>query len=210
MADEESQWRSEPGSGFARDRERLIAAVSKVAAEHGYAGLTVEQVLGYADLPREIFALHFETKEQALLAAQEAFFERLWLEAAHACEERERWPEKVRSGLIAILEVVVEGSALARVFTVEAFAASFAVAERQFASLEDFARLLSRGRQFNPDAQSLPEMTERVLVGGVVSLVTGHLLREDPKSIVLLEAQLVEILLIPYVGVDEARRVGRS
>jgi len=207
MAGGEWKSRSKPRSAYAEDRERLVAAISKAAAEHGYAELTVDHVISYADVSREIFEVHFESKEQGLMAAQEAFFERLWLEALHACDEGEEWPLKVRAGLEAILASLVEGSALARVFAIEANAASFAVAERQFATLEEFAGLLRKGRAEYPAAAVLPEATERALVGGVASIVCGHLLDENPRAIVRLEAQLVELLLIPYVGVDEARRV---
>lgn len=207
MAGGEWKSRSGPRSGYAEDRERLVAAISKAAAEHGYADLTVEQVISYADVSREVFEIHFESKEQGLMAAQEAFFERLWLEAVHACDEGEEWPLKVRAGLEAILASLVEGSALARVFAVEACAASLAVAERQFATLEDFARLLRKGRADYPAAASLPDATERALVGGIASILSGHLLDENPQAIARLENQLVELLLIPYLGVDEARRV---
>lgn len=207
MAGGERKSRSEARSGYARDRERLVAAISKAAAEHGYADLTVDRVISYADVSHEIFELHFKSKEQGLMAAQEAFFERLWLEAVQACDESEEWPLKVRAGLEAILASLVEGSALARVFAVEACAASLAVAERQFTTLEDFARLLRKGRADYPAAASLPDATERVLVGGIASIVCGHLLDENPQAIARLETQLVELLLIPYVGVEEARRI---
>lgn len=193
-------------AGEARDRERLVAAFGKAAAEHGYAALTVEQVVTYSGIPREIFEVHFGSKEEALVAAQDAFLERLWLDAAQACEESEEWPLRVRAGLSAILASLVEASALARVFAVEACSASLAAAERQFAALDQFADLLRRGRSGYPAAATLPDATERVLVGGIASIVSGHLLMEDTRAIPALETELVELALIPYLGVSEARR----
>jgi AcrR family transcriptional regulator len=210
VAGGESQRGSEAPSGYAEDRERLVAAFGKAAAEHGYAALTVEQVLAYAGLPRAIFEIHFESKEQGLVAAQDAFLERLWLEAVHACDGSEAWPVKVRAGLEAVLASLVEASALARVFAVEACAASLAAAERQFATLDEFAELLRRGRHDHPAAAALPGATERALVGGVASIVSGHLLREDPGAIVSLRTELVELLLVPYLGEAEARRLAAS
>ena len=201
------QQHSGAASGFAEDRERLIAAIAKAASEHGYAGLTVEQVLQYAGVSRDIFEAHFESKEQALVAAQDAFLERLWLDAVHACEATEAWPIKVRAGLAAILSSLVEASALARVFAVEACSANLAAAERQFAALDQFAALLRDGRRDYPASESLPAATERVLVGGIASIVSGHLLMEDPQAIPSLETELVELLLIPYLGESEARRM---
>ena len=183
----------------------MIAAVAKAASEHGYAALTVEHVLTNAGVSRGVFEAHFESKEQALVAAQEVFLERLWLDAAHACDADEAWPLRVRAGLEAILASLVEASALARVFAVEACAASLAAAERQFATLDEFAELLSRGRQEYPLADSLPVATERALVGGIASIVSGHLLREDSQAIAAIKTQLVELLLVPYLGGEGAR-----
>ena len=188
-------------------RERLVSAFAKAAAEHGYAGLELEQVLRYAGVSREILDAHFESKEQGLIAAQDAFLDRLWLDVVGACNGPGEWPLKVRAALAAILSSLVEASSLARVFTVEAAAASLAGAERQYAALDQFATLLRDGRRHYPAAGSLPYATERALVGGVASIVSGHLLMEDPQAIPPMEAQLVELVLIPFVGEGEARRV---
>jgi AcrR family transcriptional regulator len=190
-----------------RDRERLVSAVAKAAAEQGYARLTVDQILRYAGVPRATFDAHFESKEQGLIAAQDAFFDRLWLDVIAACDGPGRWPFKVRAAVAAILTSLVEASALARVFAIEAAAASLAAAERQFAALDQFATLLRDGRHRYPDAASLPDATERALVGGIASIISAHLLMEDPQAIPGLEGQLVELVLIPYVGEGEARRV---
>jgi AcrR family transcriptional regulator len=191
-------------------RQRLVAAISKAASEHGYAKLTVDQVLHYSGVSQATFDIHFESKEQGLIAAQDAFLDRLWLDVVSACDSPAGWPLKVRAALAAILTSLVEADNLARVFAVEAAAASLAAAERQFAVLDQFATLLRGGRHLYPNAASLPDATERALVGGIASIVSGHLLMEDPQAIPALEEQLVELVLIPYLGEGEARRVAAA
>jgi TetR/AcrR family transcriptional regulator len=191
-------------------RQRLVAAISKAASEHGYAKLTVEQVLRNAGVSRATFDVHFESKEQGLIAAQDAFFDRLWLDVIGACDSPANWPLKVRAALRAVLASLVEVNNLARVFAVEAGAVSLGAAERQFAALDQFATLLRNGRRHYPDAASLPDATERALIGGIASIVAGHLLMEDPQAIPVLEKQLVELVLIPYLGEVEARRVAEA
>lgn len=188
-------------------RERLVSAFAKAAAEHGYAGLELEQVLRYAGVNQATLEVHFRSKEQGLIAAQDAFFDRLWLDVIGACEGPGEWPLKVRAALVAILSSLVEASNLARVFAVEAVAASLAAAERQYAALDQFATLLRGGRHHFPAANSLPDVTERTIVGGIASIVSGHLLMEDPQAIPAMEPQLVELTLIPYLGEGEAKRV---
>jgi AcrR family transcriptional regulator len=192
--------------GDAPERDRLIAAFGKAAAEHGYRDLTVDHVARYAGLSRARYEAHFDTKEQGLVAAQDVFLDRLWLDVFAACDSPLEWPAKVRAAVRAVISSLVEASTLARVFAVEATAVSFAAAERQFAALEQFASLLREGRARHPRAASLPPPTERVLVGGIASIVSQHLLAEDPEALSALEPELVVALLIPYVGEVEAKR----
>lgn len=192
------------------ERDRLIAAFGKAASEHGYKDLTVDHVARYAGLSRARYEAHLGTKEQGLVAAQDVFLNRLLLDVLASCEVPAEWPAKVRAALGSVLSSLVEASTLARVFAVEATSASFAAAERQFAALEQFASLLREGRSRYPQAASLPAPTERVLIGGVASIVSEHLLAEDPGALPALESQLVESLLIPYLGEAEAKRVATS
>jgi AcrR family transcriptional regulator len=191
----------------AEHRSRLAVAFSKAVGEHGYAHVEIATVARYAGLTVADFDKQFTSVEQALLAAQEAFLGGLWLDIEAACEGAGRWPEKVRDSVAAVIDSLVEASAVARVFAIEAPGASLAAAERQFAALNRLAEVLRAGRRHYPRAAGLPDSTERALLGGTVSIVCEHLLAEDPQAIPLLRAQLVEFLLSPYLGGEEARRV---
>lgn len=192
------------------EREKIVTAIAKAVAEYGYAQLTMEQVLAYAGVAPEEFEAHFPSLEQGLLAAQEVFLERLLLEVAAACDLDRPWPDNVRAALEAALAYVADANAMARGFTVEATAASLAASERQFAALGDFAELLREGRRFYPQAAEMPPETERALVGGVASIVSGRLLSEEPRALIALEPQLAEFLLVPYLGRAEANRFAQN
>jgi AcrR family transcriptional regulator len=201
-------WRGKAREGGAR--ERLLDAIVKTAGEHGYADFTVERAVKRAGVSSDTFYRFFESREQGLLAAHEAYLNRLNLEVVAACEAGGEWPAKVRRGLGAMIASLVEASAPARVFAIEAAAASFAAAERQFAAMEEFAAMLRLGRRLYPEAASLPEVTERALIGGVASIVFRHLLAESADDLRALQPELVELVLIPYVGEHEARRFARA
>jgi AcrR family transcriptional regulator len=188
-------------------RARLVYAFSRASAERGYSQLTIDMVCRYAGVSPERFREQFETIEQALVAAQEVFLQRLWLDLVGACEAGEDWPDRVRAGVTALVGSLSEASAAARVFAIEAPGVSFVAAERQFAALDRLAALLRDGRSLYPQAAQLPEVTERALIGGVVSIVCEHLLAEDPQAIPALRRQLIEILLTPYLGFEQARAV---
>jgi AcrR family transcriptional regulator len=189
------------------ERERIVAAIAKVAGEQGYAGLTIERIARYASVSEDVYEAHFSSCEQGLLAAQELFLESLLSEAANACDKAESFPLRVRAGIRAVLSAISEASALSRVFAVEAGGANLVLAERQFATLDGFARMLRAGRDHCPVATPPPASTERLLVGGIASVVSECLLMEEPAAILGLETDLVELSLTPFLGGVEARRI---
>lgn len=188
-------------------RERIVAAIVKAVADHGYAAFTIERALRNAGVSRAAFDEHFSSREAALVAAQEDFLDHLWHEVAVACDSSDEWPLQVRAALRAVIASLVETSRLARAFGVEATAASLVAAECQFTTLDRFAALLSGGRSLYPAAVTLPAATERAVVGGVASILLDRLFAEDPGALPALEPQLVELVLLPYLGVEEARRI---
>lgn len=192
------------------ERQQVVAAFTRTAAEQGYRRTEVDQVAYYAGLSPERLELHFSSKERGLAAAQEDFLEVLWLEGTAACEAAEGWPRGVQAALRAVIEAVVDASSVARAFVVEAAASSLAAAECQFAAIDRFATLLRQGRSLYPRAASLPEAAERTLIGGVASVLCNHLLDEDPRALLLLEPQMVELVLSPYLGASEARLISES
>lgn len=200
-----------PDPGEARERARLLAAIRRTVGEQGYRGVTIEAVARAARLPRERFEAHFASREEALLVVQREFLDRLHAQVVDSCEGSSSvWYEQVRAGLGALLSNLAEAEGLARALAVEGPASSFGAAQQQFEALERFARLLRAGRSRYPDSSSLPGITERLLVGGVASLLAESLLAEEAAASLVLEPQLLELLLMPYLGMDGARRVARA
>jgi AcrR family transcriptional regulator len=191
-------------------RTRLIEAITRTAAERGYANTTVEHVAAYAGVTQETFYRYFSGTDQCLIAAYDSFFERLMAHIDAACSAADPWPLQVKAAVAATLNFFAEVASTGRVFTVEAMSAGPAALERRFASIDRLARLLRRGRDYNPAAASLPAATERTLVAGVVLQISIHLLAEEGSLLPAQEPELVELVLTPYVGSREAKRIAAS
>jgi AcrR family transcriptional regulator len=191
----------------AQQRSRLIDAFTKVAAERGYTRISAAQVATEAGLPRETFYEHFPDLPRCLVASYDAYFERLMAHIEEACESEGEWSGRVKASVGACLEFVLETASRARLFSVEAISAGPALLERRFASTTRLAARLQRLRDHSPRAAELPASTEWVLVAGVYSRITAHLLAEEAGLLADLEPQLVELLLSPYLGEQEARRL---
>lgn len=188
-------------------RERLIDAFTRTATEKGYAGLTVEEIAASAGLSEGVFYEHFSGKRQCLSAAYDTFLERMIVEARHAVDGGEQWPLQVKVAVAAGLSFVSETETRARFFAVDALGVGPLILERYFAAIERVVDLLRVGREHFPDSTTMPAPTERVLVTGVACLVSGVLLSEEAERLPALAPELVEILLTPYVGLEEAKRI---
>lgn len=188
-------------------RERLIDALTRTAAEHGYAKTTVRDIAAVAGVPRSAFYEHFASKNQCLSAAYDAFVERLLEEARQATDDAEEWPLQVKEAVAAGLGFVAETATRARFFAVEAPTVGPMILERYVVAMSRIVFLLRSGREHYPLAADLPELTEQVLVGGAACLVSSALLSEEHGLLPALESEIVEVLLTPYLGREAARRV---
>lgn len=188
----------------AAERARLIDAFTRLAAQRGFAQTTVESVAELSGYPAATFRAHFPDRRSCLVAAHDAFFERLLRQVDVAAAAEVAWPDQVRAAVAAAFEFVAETAGPARLFAVEAVGGGPAILERYFGLTERLAARLASGRAIYRCAAELPPATEVVLVGGLASRVTACLLAEDSASLAALEPQVAAIVLAPYLGEDGA------
>lgn len=191
-------------------RRRLVVGVARAMAEHGYAKLTVEQVISAAGVSRSTFYQQFDNKQQAVLAAHTVVFERFLSALLRACDSEREWPLKIKAAVSATVAFAMEEPEQAQLLALDSLAGDAEVASRVLASNDHLASLLSAGRQYNPRGAELPTLTEKALVGAVSAIVAGRLVNGEAESLGELEPQIVELILIPYLGPEEASRVAKA
>jgi len=191
-------------------RLRLIAGIARAMAEHGYAKLTVEHVISAAGVSRSSFYEQFDNKQQAVLAAHDVVFERYLAALLRACNGEQEWPLKIKASIATTIAFATAEPEQAQLLALDSLAGDAEVARRVLASSDHLASLLSAGRQYNPRGAELPELTEKALVGAVSALIAGRLMNGEAEALPELEPQIVELILIPYVGPEEASRVARA
>jgi AcrR family transcriptional regulator len=186
-------------------RERLLNGVVEAVAEHGYGATTIGKITEAAKISRRTFYEYFEGKQDCFLAAYEMIDTHVrgsMLEAG----EREPWPERVRAGLAALLEVLSRDLAIARFYLVEPLTAGGEIAARY----RDAMQLLAE--TIHPDESPSDidvEVRDQVLMGGIATLITRRLNAGEADRLGELLPDLVELALTPYLGRDEARRLAR-
>jgi AcrR family transcriptional regulator len=196
-----------PEAVAAHQRERILAAIATVLAERGYGGLTVEQVIDVAGVSRSTFYVHFENKQAAVLAAHELVFERFLAAVMAACLAEAEWPMKVKAALGAIVDFAASRPRQTQILSAGSLNSDAALAERVAGSHERLAALLTGVRPHSPNAERLPNRTEQFLVSAIASLLAGYLVRGETSELRSMQPELVELMLIPYYGGDEAARL---
>jgi AcrR family transcriptional regulator len=190
-------------------RERLLEATVRVVAEKGYGATTVADLTREAGISRTTFYAMFEDKEASFLAAYDTIADALVRRIAKAYEAEERWPQRARAGLAALLEALAEEPAIARLALVDVGAAGPAAQRRYRAALQRLTPLFEEGRDFAPGGRGLPANTSRMAIGAVAGLITDELAAGRAEYLPNLLSDLLFATLVPYIGpAAAAREVG--
>lgn len=131
---------------------------------------------------------------------------RLQVAVLAACEQQEVWPAKVAAAILAAVEFAVNNPQSVQLLTVDALIQRPDGGQRYVRMIEHFAELL---RAEAPPDRRRPKTTEQALVGGVATTIADRLRFETPSALVGTTAELVEFVLLPYLGPAEAKHWAR-
>jgi AcrR family transcriptional regulator len=176
-------------------RERLIAAVPRVVAEHGYEAMSVADIVKAAAVSRNAFYKNFSDKQECFARAHDAGHERLLEVLTQPCEAGATIEERVEASLTAGLDALASEPDVARLLFVEAPSAGEEMALRYHEWLQRYGTLLrAAAPELPPEAQPAPEV-EGVIVGGIASRVASEVLNGRAAKLPGLTAPLVEYVL---------------
>jgi AcrR family transcriptional regulator len=185
-------------------RERLLEAAIRVVAAKGYGATTIGDLTHEASISRTTFYELFDDKEACFLAAFDSVVEVLMRRIVRAYEAEERWPERARAGLTALLQTLAEEPALARLAMVDVGSVGPAAQRRHRVAMQRLTPLFDEGRDFAPGGHRLPANTSRMAVGGVTGLISDELVGGDAAWLPRLLPDLLFAVLVPYVGPSAA------
>jgi DNA-binding MarR family transcriptional regulator len=155
-------------------------------------------------LLREGLVDHLDEREGAELEA----FERALASAAEAAAAafwaQEGWVDGLRAGLLALLAFFDEEPGLARYLVVDSAAAGPGVLTRRREVLERVALLLDD--ECAPARVFPPPLTAHAVASGVLGVLYARLSEPEPGVLAELVGPLMSFMVLPFVGVREARR----
>ncbi len=191
-------------------RERLIAGIIEAVAEHGYNETTIAAITKAAGLSRRTFYEHFDNKEACFGAAYEVAFEYARETMLRGAALAEEWPERVRGGLAALLAVFAADADLASFFLIAPASAGDEIADRHHEAMRNIVSALTAGAPLPAGASGPSETREQALAGGLSRLIVRKLATSGAADLRELLPALVELILQPFVGSEEAVRVAHQ
>lgn len=191
-------------------RERLISAAVTVVAEKGYAEATVADILEQSGISRKTFYDLYTNKEDCFLAAYDKIVDTLAENVGEAFARETTWPERVRSGLSALLELLAQRPNGARVGLVEVLAAGPRALERYHQAVERFVPLFEQGRGESPYGDQLPPNISEAVLGGIAQVLYLRVLAGETATLPDILDELVYFALVPYLGHAGTTRVTRA
>lgn len=188
------------------ERERLLEAMVRVAAAKGYEATTVTDVIELAGVSRATFYEAFEDKAACFLEAYDAVIDVLVAHVSSAFESAagEPWPQRIATGLGALVELLAAEADIARMAMVEVTAAGDDARERYRAALARFTPFLEEGRTYSGQGDELPPDTARFAVGGATSMIFDEIRAGRGPELERLLPDLVFAVLMPYLGPEAA------
>jgi AcrR family transcriptional regulator len=200
------RFHGQPREVVAEDqRRRILAALPRAMAQHGYRGLTVRRLIEPAAVSRRTFYDLYRGLTEVFVVAHGEILTVLCARVDAACATQSDWPEKVRAGISAALELAAKEPLRVRLLVAEPFTAGPRPAYCQDLLVERFAPGLRQGRRQSSHTQF--PMLEEALIGGLVGILAGHLRSNRIASLPGLAPQLVEVTLTPYIGATNAKRI---
>jgi AcrR family transcriptional regulator len=191
-------------------RARMLSAAVRVVSEHGYQKMSVARVAGGARVSRRTFYDVFEDREDCFLAIFEDALERAGARVSGAYESSgaggDKWCERVRNALTALLVFFDEEPRVASLLVVDALAAGPRVLECRAEVLQGLSARLHRDGSLAGNASKIARLTGEGVIGAVLSVIHTRISQKDPVATLELLNPLMGMIVLPYLGQAAAQR----
>jgi AcrR family transcriptional regulator len=183
-------------------RSRLTAGIIAVIAEQGYRDATISQIAAAAGVSRRTFYSYFASKQECFLDAYDQIGAHLREAGSEAAGAHSEWTDRVAAKLRAALETFAANPDLARFYLVEAPRAGDEIAAHYRRGAILALADLTEGMPTS--ARRPSETIEYAVMGGVAALIADRVLVGEGEQLPALLPDLLELVLTPYLGREEA------
>jgi AcrR family transcriptional regulator len=183
---------------------RILRAAAAIAASDGYSGLHAARIIRLAGVSEETFARLYHGEdaiETCFLAAFDLLGVEALVSAAKASRDAGGWPDRVQSGIMALLDHVASDPFVGPVAFIEIFSVGPSAIERRSRMLQKFADVFTRRI---PDPQRPSELVAEAIVGGIWALIHDYVVRGQVHRLHELADDATYLALAPVIGHEAA------
>jgi AcrR family transcriptional regulator len=188
--------------------DRITAGMISTVAEHGYHDATITEIVAAAGVSRRTFYEHYASKEECFFATFDAIANFMREAAVEAASEDDPWPEQVRSKIASQLDIFAANADLARFTLIAPGRAGEGIVERYQKAAENSLEEFARGMPKSVEEPS--RAVQLAVIGGMATLVINRVAAGEAKRLPELLPDLVEFILSPFLGREEAFRVAHG
>lgn len=187
-------------------RVRILAAMVKVVGERGLTGATVANVVARAGVSRRTFYELFDDRDGCFLATLDYAVARASDHVLPAYESGDRWTERLRLGLAALLSFLDLEPGLGHLLVVGSLGAGPKVMEHRSWVLAEIITIVDGGRDQSKAAIALPSLTAEGVVGAAFAVIHARMVTGEKCRLLELLNPLMSMIVLPYLGPAAARR----
>jgi AcrR family transcriptional regulator len=177
----------------------IVSALATLVCEHGPEGLSVRQIAECAGVSRRRFYELFASCDDCLAAAFDEAVVEVAERATIGYRSGNSWAERLRGSLLEMLAFFDAQPGLAKLLLLHTTPTGPAAARRNDL-LVRLATFVERGGREAGTALDVSGLTAETVVGGVVGVVQGRLLRDDPRPLTDLVNPLMSVIIGAYLG----------
>ncbi len=183
-----------------QSRRAVLLALAELAAEDGYATVTIRRIAERAGIESRAFYRLFDSKQQAFTALTEMYFQQTMALTAGAFFTRAPWPRRVLAAILTLAACVEQNPALARACFIESYASERGAPQRVEQLTRAFTLFLTEGDRYAGRVTPHPRGTLEAIAHANFELIYQQARASATPRIAGVLGHSVHLCLAPFIG----------
>jgi AcrR family transcriptional regulator len=177
-----------------------VARVAQAASEDDVESANVARVVALAGVSQSTFYDLFDDFGDCMRALRDDVIARASQRMVAAYRAESQWVDRVRAGLLALLELLDEEPQRAQLLVAQTMAGEARTLARRRELLTALARVVDEGRGEARAGREPSPLAGEDVVGAAVGVVHARLIGSTPRPLTELLNPLMAIVVLPYLG----------
>jgi AcrR family transcriptional regulator len=178
-------------------RARILYAMAEIVVENGYARTKLKLVTSRAGVSTRAFYEHFGNLEDCFTTLLDLGTERAKELIAEAFEREDHWQDRARAALASLLVLFDSEPLLARIWFVDALAASSWALERRAHNIALLRSMIVERLWPTPRDKQPEPLIVAGIMASILGLIHTHLLTKQPTPLIDLLGPLMGLVTAP-------------